>query len=47
MTRGDDVLDTIVNGKILMRDRRVLTLDRRQVLADAQRFAEKVRTAVQ
>jgi hypothetical protein len=29
-----------------MRERRVLTLDRRQVLADARSFAEKVRAAV-
>ena len=29
VTRGDDVRTTVVNGKVLMRDRRVLTLDRR------------------
>ena len=46
VTRGDDVRTTIVNGKVLMRDRRVLTLDRRQVLAEANRFADKVRAAV-
>jgi 5-methylthioadenosine/S-adenosylhomocysteine deaminase len=46
VTRGDDVRTTIVNGKVLMRDRRVLTLDRRQVLADARLFADKVRAAV-
>jgi 5-methylthioadenosine/S-adenosylhomocysteine deaminase len=46
VTRGDDVRTTIVNGKILMRDRNVLTLDRRQVLADARLFADKVRAAV-
>jgi 5-methylthioadenosine/S-adenosylhomocysteine deaminase len=45
-TRGDDVKTTIVNGKVLMRDRKVLTLDRRAVLADAHRAAEQVRTAV-
>ena len=27
VTRGDDVRTTIVNGKVLMRDRKVLTLD--------------------
>ena len=27
VTRGDDVQTTIVNGKILMRDRKMLTLD--------------------
>jgi 5-methylthioadenosine/S-adenosylhomocysteine deaminase len=46
VTHGDDVQTTIVNGKVLMRDRQVLTLDRRQVLADARLFAEKVRAAV-
>jgi 5-methylthioadenosine/S-adenosylhomocysteine deaminase len=46
VTRGDDVRTTIVNGKILMRDRRVLTLDRASVIADANRLAEKVREAV-
>jgi 5-methylthioadenosine/S-adenosylhomocysteine deaminase len=46
VTRGDDVRTTIVNGKILMRDRKVLTLDRVKVLADANAFADKVRSAV-
>jgi len=46
VTRGDDVRTTIVNGKVLMRDRRVLTLDRRQVVAEANVFADKVRAAV-
>ena len=27
VTRGDDVRTTIVNGRVLMRDRKVLTLD--------------------
>src|SRR6476646_9122193 len=46
VTRGDDVQTTIVNGKVLMRDRKVLTLDSRQVLADARTMADKVRAAV-
>jgi 5-methylthioadenosine/S-adenosylhomocysteine deaminase len=46
VTRGDDVQTTIVNGKVLMRDRKVLTLDRAKVLADARAFADKVRAAV-
>jgi 5-methylthioadenosine/S-adenosylhomocysteine deaminase len=46
VTRGDDVRTTIVNGKVLMRDRKVLTLDSRQVLADARAMAGKVRAAV-
>jgi 5-methylthioadenosine/S-adenosylhomocysteine deaminase len=46
VTRGDDVRTTIVNGKVLMRDRKTLTLDAPQVLADARAFAAKVRAAV-
>ena len=46
VTRGDDVRTTIVNGRILMRDRKVLTLDEAAVLEDANRMAEKVREAV-
>jgi 5-methylthioadenosine/S-adenosylhomocysteine deaminase len=45
-TRGDDVRTTIVDGKILMRDRQVRTLDRAAVIADANRLAQKVRDAV-
>ena len=47
VTRGDDVKTTIVNGRILMRDRKVLTLDRNAVLAEARAFAARVRAAVQ
>jgi 5-methylthioadenosine/S-adenosylhomocysteine deaminase len=46
VTHGDDVRTTIVNGRVLMRDRNVLTLDRQQVLAEARAYAEKVRAAV-
>jgi 5-methylthioadenosine/S-adenosylhomocysteine deaminase len=46
VTRGDDVRTTIVNGKVLMRDRKVLTLDAAQVLAEARAFAGQVRAAV-
>jgi 5-methylthioadenosine/S-adenosylhomocysteine deaminase len=45
-TRGDDVQTTIVNGKILMKDRRVRTLDRASVIGDANRLADRVRAAV-
>ena len=46
VSRGDDVQNTIVNGRILMRDRKVLTLDEAEVLREARAFAEKVRAAV-
>ena len=45
-TRGDDVRATIVNGKVLMKDRRLRTLDRAAVIADTNRLAAKVRAAV-
>jgi 5-methylthioadenosine/S-adenosylhomocysteine deaminase len=45
-TRGDDVRHTIVHGRVLMRDRKVLTLDTAAVLAEARAWAEKVRAAV-
>ena len=45
-TKGDDVHAVVVNGKVLMRGRRVLTLDEPAVLAQARRIAEKVKLAV-
>jgi 5-methylthioadenosine/S-adenosylhomocysteine deaminase len=45
-SRGDDVKTTIVNGRVLMRDRRLTTLDEPAVLADARRLAVQVRQAV-
>jgi 5-methylthioadenosine/S-adenosylhomocysteine deaminase len=46
VARGSDVRATVVNGRILMRDRRVRTLDERVVLADARAMAGKVLAAV-
>ncbi len=46
-TRGDDVRTSVVNGRVLMRDRRVLTLNEAQVLAEARAVAQKVKDAVQ
>ena len=37
---GNDVHTVLVNGRILMRDRRVLVVDEARVLADAQREAD-------
>ncbi len=45
-THGDDVTLTIVNGRILMAGRRVLTLDEASVLSDARAEAEAVRRTV-
>jgi len=45
-TRGDDVRTTIVHGRVLMRDRKMVTLDEAAILRDARTWAEKVRAAV-
>jgi 5-methylthioadenosine/S-adenosylhomocysteine deaminase len=46
VTRGDDVETTIVNGRVLMRNKRVLTLDEPAVLREARGMAQEVRKAV-
>ena len=46
VSKGGDVDTTIVNGRVLMRGRRVLTLDESVVLADARDRARRVRAAV-
>ncbi len=46
-SRGDDVETTIVNGKVLMRDRIMLTLDEARVIGEARKAADLVRKAVQ
>ncbi|HXH06436.1 MAG TPA: amidohydrolase [Vicinamibacterales bacterium] len=46
VAKGTDVTTTIVDGTVLMRDRRVATLDARAVLAEARAMAETVRAAL-
>jgi 5-methylthioadenosine/S-adenosylhomocysteine deaminase len=46
VTRGDDVRTAIVNGQVLMQDRKVRTLNPVTVKADANRIADNVRAAV-
>jgi len=43
---GDDVRNTIVNGRVLMRNKKVLTVDESAVIAEARSWADKVRAAV-
>ena len=43
--RAADVCDSIVNGRILMRDRKVLTLDEEEILAEAADYMEKAGNA--
>ncbi len=46
VTHGDDVRNTIVAGRVLMRDRQVLTLRSADVIRDARAMAERVRDAI-
>lgn len=39
---GHDITDSIINGKIVMRDRQVLTLDEEKILADSAQCMEEV-----
>ena len=40
---GGDVLHSVINGKVLMRDRRLTTLDETKILAEMKRIGEKIR----
>jgi 5-methylthioadenosine/S-adenosylhomocysteine deaminase len=46
VTRGDDVRTVLVNGRVLMQDRRVVTLNERRVKREAAAWAGKVKEAV-
>ena len=46
VTRGDDVRTTVVHGRVLMRDRKVLSLDEPAVLREARGWAQTVQAAV-
>jgi 5-methylthioadenosine/S-adenosylhomocysteine deaminase len=46
VARGDDVRTTIVNGRILMQDRKMRTLNDAEVIREARAWADKVRAAV-
>jgi 5-methylthioadenosine/S-adenosylhomocysteine deaminase len=45
-TRGDDVRTTVVNGRVLMRDRKLLTLNEAAILAEARKLPADVRGAI-
>ena len=45
-THGDDVVTTIVNGRVLMRDKDVLTLDENVVISEARAMATAVLEAI-
>jgi 5-methylthioadenosine/S-adenosylhomocysteine deaminase len=41
-TKSNDVRDVMVNGQLLMRDRRLLTLDEQALHAEARQFARRI-----
>lgn len=43
---GGDVRHTIVDGKVLMKDRQLLTVDEKAIIKEAQKFAQQVRETV-
>ncbi len=45
--KSTDVTDVMVNGRWLMRDRQLLTLDEAALLAEAQKIAEKINAFLQ
>ena len=46
VAHGQDVASTVVEGKVLMRDGKVLTLDTERVRAEANALAAKIKAAV-
>jgi 5-methylthioadenosine/S-adenosylhomocysteine deaminase len=44
--KGSDVRDVMVNGRVVVRDAQVLTLDAKQVIAKAEEFGRKVRDSL-
>jgi 5-methylthioadenosine/S-adenosylhomocysteine deaminase len=44
--KGSDVSDVMVNGRTIVRDRRMLTLDARPILAKAAEYQERIKKSV-
>ena len=45
--KGADVRHVVIEGRVVMRDRKVLTLDESAVLAEADRIRDQVRKSLQ
>jgi 5-methylthioadenosine/S-adenosylhomocysteine deaminase len=41
-TKADDVRSVVIEGKFVMRDRRLLTLNEAQIKRDARAYREKI-----
>jgi 5-methylthioadenosine/S-adenosylhomocysteine deaminase len=46
VAKGADVRDVVIEGRVVMRDRRVQTLDERAVIAEADRLRDQVRRSL-
>jgi 5-methylthioadenosine/S-adenosylhomocysteine deaminase len=46
VAKGADVRDVVIEGRVVMRDRRVRTLDERAVIAEADRLRDQVRRSL-
>ena len=44
--KGSDVSDVMVNGKMIVRNRQMLTLDGASILAKAAEYRDKIRTSL-
>ncbi len=44
--KASDVRDVMVNGRVVVRDRQILTMDMKQVMAKAAEFQTKVRASL-
>jgi 5-methylthioadenosine/S-adenosylhomocysteine deaminase len=42
--RGSDVGTVVINGRVVMENGRLLSLDERQVMADVNRIAARIRS---
>lgn len=45
--KGSDVNDVVVNGRVVVRDRRALTLDKTKIQAEAERYLGRVRKSLE
>jgi len=44
--KGSDITDVMVNGRPIVRDRRVLTLDARPILLKAAEYQERIKKSL-
>jgi hypothetical protein len=45
--KGEEVNTVVIGGRVVMKDRRVLTIDQAQVLARARDYEEKVKKSLE